>query len=77
MVQRTYMRRDNASSKPGGSYEPKRTARILAVIALVPLQVWVGLAKFGQIVALMPWVRMEDAVKMKEEWENKKGKQES
>ena len=47
------------------------------MIALVPLQVWVGLAKFGQIVTLMPWVRMEDAVKMKEELEKNKGKQES
>lgn len=44
------------------------------LLALISLQFWVGLAKFGQVVVLLPWVRTEDAVKMKEEWE-KKGKQ--
>jgi hypothetical protein len=37
----------------------------------------VGLAKFGQIVVLLPWVREEYAVKLKEEWEKTKGNQES
>ncbi len=47
------------------------------LLALPPLEFWVGLAKFGQIVALLPWVRLGEAVKMKEELEKRKRKQEN
>ena len=44
------------------------------LLALVSLQFWVGLARFGQIAVLLPWVRVGDAVKLKEEWEKKGNK---